>query len=126
MGFVEGVALTVAGLILLETVVFLLVPERLLALARTMSRYETAVMAFYMILGAVLMYFLLRTFSLIEIMACGIVIAIFYGIVLIPYFDVLVEAFEEDVESGELWGRLAPGFLIWVGLSIGVIMEWGF
>lgn len=124
MGFVEGLALTVAALILLETVVFLLVPGQFVKIGRLMVRWRTSLMVGYMLLGVGLLYGLLRYFTLVEVMACGIVIAIFYGVALVPYFGAIVDAFEEDLESGELWSRLAPGLLIWVGLAIGVILEW--
>lgn len=126
MGFVEGVALGVAGLVLLETVVFLLMPERVLSFSRVIARYETAAMVFYLLLGAVLMFFLLRSFTLAEIVASGIVLSIFYGVVLLPFYGAILDEFEDALETGDLWGRLAPGLLIWVGLSIGIILEWGF
>lgn len=124
MTLVEGLALTVAVLILLETVVLILVPKRLLKLSRTIANHKYTVMVGYAVLGAVLVYGLLQNFTLIEILGVGTVIAILYSVTLMPYYDELVAIFEEDYEEGQFWNRLWFGLSVWVLLAVAVISEW--
>lgn len=124
MGFVEGVALVLAGLILAETVVFLLVPGSVLAFSKWMAERTVTLMVFYGVLGFALLYGLLQSFSLVEVVAAGTVMAIFYGVSLLPFYGALVDAFEEAREEGFLLRRIAPGLVLWVGLAVAVILDW--
>lgn len=124
MPFVEWIALVLAVLILLEFLVLVFAPQTLLSVGKVMADYTYSLMVFYVVLGAVLLYFLLRTFTLVEIMGAGVVVAIFYGVALMPYYEALIDEFEDDYEDGELWSRLWPGFVVWVLLAVAVIVEW--
>lgn len=124
MTMIEGIALTLAGLILLETFILIVAPRSLLSLARSMARYRYPLMIVYLVLGFGLLYLLLQRFSLAEIMASGIVIAIFYGVILMPYYEPIVEEFEADYDQGTLWSKMSLGLLVWIGLAVGVIVEW--
>lgn len=120
----QGLALTLAGLILLETFVLLVFPDALLDLAKIMAEYRTGLMVVTIGLGGTLFYFLLRSYTLAEITAVGFVIVLFYGVLLMPYYDTIVEQFASDHERGILWIKIGPGLLLWVALAAGVVIEW--
>jgi hypothetical protein len=124
MTFVQDLALVLAVLILLETVVLLVVPGSLLSLAKGMAEYRSLLMALYLVFGGIILYFLLRTYSLTEVLGVGFVVALFYGVILMPYYDTIVDEFATDYETGDLWKKITPGLLLWIALAIGVIVEW--
>jgi hypothetical protein len=123
MTFVQGLALVLAVLILLETAVLLVAPGSLLSLAKVMAEYRSILMVSYLALGGVILYFLLRTYSLTEVLGVGFVVALFYGVILMPYYDTIVDEFAMDYENNTLWKKMAPGLLVWIALALGVIFE---
>jgi len=111
-------------LILLESLVLLIAPDALLDLVKTMAEYRTGLMVVSIGLGGTLFYFLLRSYTLTEIMGVGFVGTLFYGIMLMPYSDTIVEQFASNHEEGTLWIKIRPGLLLWVALALGVAVEW--
>lgn len=86
-------------------------------------RDHHALMVSYLALGGVILYFLLRTYSLAEVLGVGSVKALFYGVILMPYYDTIVDEFAMDYENNTLWKKMAPGLLVWIALALGVIVE---
>ncbi len=112
---VEILALILSVVVILKLVVLAIKPNWLFDLSKKWFSNVKAFQVVIFILGGVMLYYLLQTLSIVQIMAAGAFVAALYTLLLAPYTKKLMKLFKTKTIVRDNW----LAFVIWLDFHCG-------
>ena len=112
-------AVIVAVLVLLKLAILLIAREQWLGMAQAAVTHTSVVMVAYLILLAIIGYFMFATIDLIDIAVVMLFTGLLMGLNLIPYAASLQTMTQEIAAAG--LGRAWLALIIWIAIALAVL-----
>ncbi len=116
---IEIFALILAVIVLLKLIVLLIKPDMLFKFSKKLFKQVKLFQVLILIVGAVVLYYLLQTLTIVQIFAVTFFVGSLYALLLAAYAEKLMKLFKPKTIVKDNWLT----FLIWTILSLWVLKE---
>jgi len=120
---IEILATIFAVLVLVKIAICAVNPKHWMRWARAALKESALAMVAYLILAAIVGYYVLTSMSIVQVAAVMLLTGILAALAFIPYSEALLKMGEDIVEKGVLYKSWKVGIIvsIWVALAIWVL-----
>ena len=112
----EIIALIFIVAAVLKIVVILVAPKSYLGFAKKVWSNALVMSVIMLALAGVVLYYLLQTLSIVQIVAAGMFIALLVGVGFAPYASHLLKIYEKKIGNGRFLRENWLYLLVWLGL----------
>ena len=96
---IEIFALILSFIVLLKLILLVTIPDFLFKLSRKWFKNVKLFQGIILILGAVVLYYLLQTLSIVQIFAVTLFVGALYALILVPYAQKLMKLFKQYIDE---------------------------